>query len=90
MRKDFPQKLGMTIVVVAGIGFVVLAVRRTTFYLGIILLVVSVIVDALLYALVGTVTVCYQCRAEFRDVPTNPKHEGFELAIAENYRGQPK
>jgi|SRR4051812_41170868 hypothetical protein len=87
VRKDFPQKLGMTIVVVSAITFLALAAWRGTFYLGAIVLIVAVIVDAALYVLVGKVTVCYRCRAEFRDSPINPNHHAFELAIAEKYRG---
>src|SRR5689334_3904491 len=86
VRKDFPQKLGMAIVVVAGAAFVVLAASRSRLYLGAIVLLIAVIVDAGMYFLVGKVTVCYRCRAEFRDVPLNPRHEAFELAIAEKYR----
>ena len=87
VRKDFPQKLGLSIVVVAGVTFLVLAARRSNFYLGAIVLIVAVVVDAIIYALVGRVTVCYRCRSEFRGVPINPTHHGFELSIAEKYRG---
>jgi hypothetical protein len=86
VRKDFPQKLGLSIVVLAGAMFLVLAASRSSFYLGAIVLLVAVIVDAMIYLMVGRVTVCYRCRAEFRGVPINPRHEAFELAIAEKYR----
>ena len=87
IRKDFPQKIGLGIVVVAAVAFVVLSVRRTTFYLGVAVLLAACLVDALLYVFVPKVTVCYRCRAELRGVPINPRHEGFELAVAEKYRG---
>jgi len=86
IRKDFPQKLGMGLVILAGVTFLVLAANPTTFYIGAWILVAAAIVDAIIYACVGKVTVCYKCRAEFRDRPLNPKHEGFELATAEKYR----
>jgi hypothetical protein len=86
VRKDFPQKLGLAIVVVAALTFLSLASQPRYFYLGAIVLVVAALVDAVIYLTAGTVTVCYRCRAEFRDVPINPEHEGFELAIAEKYR----
>lgn len=89
MRKDFPQKTGMAIVLVAAIAFLILAAWRSSFYLGAVVLLIAALADALLYALVGRVTVCYRCRAEFRDRPINPRHEGFELAVAEKYRGGP-
>lgn len=86
IRKDFPQKLGLGIVFVAGIAFLWLASSRNHFYLGAIVLLAAAFVDAVLYWFVPRITVCYRCRAEFRDLPINPAHEGFELAIAEKYR----
>lgn len=86
IRKDFPQKLGLSIVIVAAIAFLVLAASRQNFYLGAIVLISAAIIDAALYWFVPKITVCYRCRGEFRDRPLNPEHEGFELAIAEKYR----
>ena len=86
VRRDFPQKLGLSIVVVAAVTFLALAARPRYFYLGALVLAVAVVLDAAIYLFVGKVTVCYRCRAEFRDVPVNPGHEGFELAVAEKYR----
>src|SRR3954452_1231666 len=82
IRKDFPQKLGLSLVVVAGIAFLVFAANPTTFYLGAWILVGAAIIDAIIYAFVGKVTVCYKCRSEFRGQPLNPEHEPFELATA--------
>lgn len=86
VRKDFPQRWGLAIVVLAVAGFAVLAARRQTFYLGAALLVLAAAVDAVLYWFVPRITVCYRCRAEYRDHPVNPEHGGFELAVAEKYR----
>lgn len=88
VRKDFPQRLGLAIVVVAGVAFLVLAAWRELFHLGVAVLLAAVALDALLYLLVPKMTVCYRCRAEFRDVPVNPQHGGFELAVGEKYRQQ--
>jgi hypothetical protein len=87
VRKDFPQRVGLAIVLVAGIAFLVLAARRNNFYLGVLVLIAALLIDALGYFLVGMVTVCYRCHAEFRDLPINPAHGAFELSIAEKYRG---
>ena len=87
IRKDFPQKTGLLVIVVAGLAFLVFAARRGTFYLGVWVLVSAAAVDALLYVFVPKLTVCYRCRAEFRGVPLNPDHGPFELAVAEKYRG---
>ena len=85
IRKDFPQKLGLTLVVIAAATFLMLAAWRHTFWVGALVLVGAAIVDAVLYALVPRITVCYRCRAEFRG-PINPDHAGFDLATGEKYR----
>jgi hypothetical protein len=86
IRKDFPQKVGIAIVISAALVFIMLASRRSTFWVGACVLVASAVIDGLLYLFVPRVTVCYRCRAEFREVPINPAHHGFELATAEKYR----
>src|SRR6476469_2535807 len=86
VRKDFPQKLGLAVVIGAGVVFLALAARPATFFLGVWVLVLSVLVDAVLFFFVPKVTVCYRCRAEFRGRPLNPAHGPFELAVAEKYR----
>jgi hypothetical protein len=86
VRKDFPQKLGLAVVVVAAVSFLILAANPRTFYIGVWVLVAAAGLDAVLYFVVKKVTVCYRCRAEFRDVPVNPEHEAFELSIGEKYR----
>jgi hypothetical protein len=86
IRKDFPQKLGLAIVVVAGLTFLVLASMPRYFFFGAGVLLAAVLLDAALYLFVPKITVCYRCRTEFRGVPLNPDHGGFELATAEKYR----
>jgi hypothetical protein len=86
IRKDFPQKLGLLLVVLAGLAFLVLAANPHTFYAGVCVLAAATVADALLYLFVPKITVCYRCRAEFRGIPVNPDHEAFELAIGEKYR----
>src|SRR6266446_7073643 len=85
VRKDFPQKIGLAIVIMAGMAFLILAARATTFRWGVWVLVAAVVVDAVLYFFVPRVTTCYRCRADFRRVPVNPKHGAFELAVGEKY-----
>ena len=72
--------------IVAAITFLVLASSRQYFYLGAGVLLAAAVIDAALYLFVPKITVCYRCRAEFRDVPINPDHSGFELATGEKYR----
>jgi hypothetical protein len=86
VRKDFPQKLGLGIVVAAAVAFIALAARPHTFYLGVYVLLGAAVLDAVLYYFVPKVTTCYRCRSDFRGVPLNPEHHAFDLAIAEKYR----
>ena len=88
IRKNFPQKLGMAIVIAAAGAFVVLAAWRQLFWIGATILAVAAVVDAILYALVPKLTVCYRCRAEFAG-PINPDHGGYDLAVGEKYRHEP-
>ena len=87
VRKDFPQKLGVTLVILAAVAFLILAAWRETFWIGAMILAIAAVIDALFYIFVPRITVCYRCRAEFRG-PINPKHVGFELATGEKYRGE--
>jgi hypothetical protein len=86
-QKDFPQGLGLTIVVA---GFV----ASTVFWyydkpvpaLGILL--VSALADMALYYLVPDVTICYRCLSQFRGAGSNPngRFRAFDLAVGERYR----
>ena len=87
MRKDFPQRIGVGLVIVAAVAFLVLAARPATFMVGVWVLVAVTVVDAVLYFVVPRVTTCYRCRRDFRGWPIDPEHGGFELAVAEKYRG---
>jgi hypothetical protein len=83
IRKDFPQRLGLTVVIVFGLAalycftFSVLAAWSV--------LAAAVALDLIVYALIGRVTTCYACRAEYRKCPLNSAHEGFDLATSEKY-----
>lgn len=84
IRKDFPQKLGLILVILFG------AVASVFYYFENIpatfgTLASLVVVDAAIYFFVGRVTVCYRCRAEYRGVAYNPDHQGFDLATSEKY-----
>ncbi|HEY1628650.1 MAG TPA: hypothetical protein VGF52_02260 [Tepidisphaeraceae bacterium] len=86
VRKDFPQKLGLTLVILAAVAFLILAAWRETFWIGATILAIAAAIDALLYALVAKITVCYRCGGEFPG-PINPKHGGYDLSTGEKYRG---
>lgn len=83
IRKDFPQRLGLAIVVVFGLA----AIYCFTFSVlaAWTVLACAVVLDLLIYFVIGKVTACYACRAEYRRSVLNPAHEGFDLATSEKY-----
>ncbi len=83
IRKDFPQFVGLMVVIVAGIMSIYFF--RTNFLLAYAVLAGAVAVDLLLYFVIGKLTSCYSCRAEYRNSKLNPAHEGFDLAVSEKY-----
>ena len=89
LRKDFPRRLGLAVVVVvAGLSFYLFGCGQLGWALGV--LIALVVLDVLIYRLVPTITVCYRCQAEFRGLPPNPAHTAFDLATAEKHRGSPR
>jgi len=83
IRKDFPQRLGLAIVVIFGL----VAIYCFTFSVltAWTVLASAVALDLLIYAFLGKATTCYACRAEYRKCLLNPAHEGFDLATSEKY-----
>jgi hypothetical protein len=77
VQRDFNQKAGLAIVVVGAV-----LAPFTPFYAS---LIAAVLVDAGLYALLPEITVCYRCQAHFRGFSRNPRHQAFDLHIAEQY-----
>ena len=87
VQKDFPQGLGLAIVIV---GFAVSTVfwyqDRPVPALGILL--VSALVDMALFYVVPDVTICYRCLSQLRGGGANPggRFKAFDLALGERYR----
>jgi hypothetical protein len=87
IQKDFPQGLGLFIVVV---GFA----SSTVFWYyempipAYLVLVVSMLLDLVLYYQVGDVTICYRCLSQMRGDGSNPgdRFRPFDLAVGERYR----
>ncbi len=83
IRKDFPQRLGLAVVIVFGLASVYFF--RSNILVSWAVLAAAVAIDLLVYLLIGKVTTCYACRAEFRHATLSPHHEGFDLATSEKY-----
>lgn len=87
IQKDFPQGLGLAIVIV---GFVI----STVYWYyekpipAFAVLLASALLDMVLYSRVPDVTICYRCLSQVRGVGSNPggKFLPFDLAIGERYR----
>ena len=80
VQRDFNQGAGLAIVIVGAA-----LAPFTPYYAS---LFVAAAVDALLYLLLPEITICYRCGTHFRGFPRNPKHQVFDLHIAEQY-GRP-
>ena len=77
VQRDFNQRAGLAIVIVGGA-----LAPFTPYYAS---LFVAAAIDAVLYALLPEIAVCYRCHAHFRGFARNPKHEAFDLHVAEQY-----
>jgi hypothetical protein len=87
VQKDFPQGLGLAIVVA---GF---AVSTVFWYYEMpipayCVLLASALLDMFLYYRVSDVTICYRCLGQYRGSGSNPggRFMPFDLAIGERYR----
>lgn len=87
VRKDFPQRLGVTIV---ALGF---AASCVTWYFywttaTFAVLFATALADLALYLIVSDSLACYRCGAQYRQLPTLEHHEKFDLETHERYRQQ--
>jgi hypothetical protein len=80
-QRDFKQKGGLAVVILGGA-----LAPFTPFDAS---LFVASAVDAGLYALLPDVTVCYKCHAHLRGFARNPRHQAFDLHLAEQYDPPP-
>ena len=83
IRKNFPQKTGLLIVLAA--AAISIFTLKTNIKLAYGILGVAVLLDAMIYYLVGVVTVCYRCRTEYWGLARNASHDWFDLATSDKY-----
>ncbi len=84
LQKDFDQRLGCLFMAVS-LGVALFAGWKYGWIWFTPVLLATVVVDWVVAARVRPVTICYRCDAEYRDVPTNPRHRGYDPHIAERY-----
>ncbi|MFI5006143.1 MAG: hypothetical protein ACHQKZ_01835 [Solirubrobacterales bacterium] len=77
VQRDFNQRAGLAIVIVGAA-----LAPFTPFYSS---LFVAAAIDAVLYLLLPEIAICYRCHAHFRGFVRNPRHEAFDLHVAEQY-----
>lgn len=83
IKKDFPQGIGLAVVVL--FGALAIYMFTVNVMLAWAVLAAAAVIDLLIYVVIGRVTACYACRAEYRKCHLNPAHEGFDLATSEKY-----
>jgi len=85
MRKDFPQRIGVSLV---GIGILgsSFAWYHTNLLWTFGILFATALADVLLYAFVGNALMCYRCGAQYQGVEEMESHGQFDLEIHEKYR----
>ncbi len=92
VRKDFPQRLGVAIVV-AGFAASCVAWYFRWIYTTFGILFGTALVDLMLYLWCGEVLMCYACGAIYRRAGTMRSdnaqaHGAFDLSVHERYRQQ--
>jgi hypothetical protein len=84
LQKDFDQRLGCLFMALA-LGIALFVGWKYGWIWFTPVLLATVVADWIVAARVRPVTICYRCDAEYRDVPTNPRHRGYDPHIAERY-----
>ena len=87
VRKDFPQRLGVTIVAIGIIASCWFWYHHNVLAtLGVLLL--TALIDAVLYLTMGNVLECYRCHAQYRGLPGFDDYDQFDLEAYEKHRQQ--
>jgi DNA-directed RNA polymerase subunit RPC12/RpoP len=84
-RKDFPQRLGVALVVFGFVGSSIAWANYQVFWTFAILFATALI-DLLLYIFMGESLTCYRCGAQYRGFDDIEIHGGFDLETHERYR----
>ncbi|MEX2114137.1 MAG: hypothetical protein WD845_13180 [Pirellulales bacterium] len=87
VRKDFPQRIGVGIVVLGIVGSSI-TWGYTYTVATFAILFATALVDVLLYLIVPDALMCYRCGATYRSVRGMERHGAFNLETHERYRQQ--
>jgi hypothetical protein len=84
LQKDFDQRLGCLLMAISLAAALFVGWKVGWIWFTPVLLV-SVVVDWIVATRIRPVTICYQCDAEYREAPLNPRHRGYDPHVAERY-----
>ena len=87
IRKDFPQRLGVTIVVI-GFGVSCYFWAHHNVIATFAVLLITALIDVVLYLTMGNVLECYRCHAQYRGLPGFDDYDQFDLEAYEKHRQQ--
>jgi DNA-directed RNA polymerase subunit RPC12/RpoP len=84
-RKDFPQQLGVALVVV---GFVASSIAWANYqvFWTFAILFLTAFIDLVLYLIMGESLTCYRCHTQYRGTLEIERHGSFDLETHERYR----
>ncbi len=82
LQKDFDQRLGCLFMGISLAVALAVGARFGWIWFTPVLLA-TVVVDWIVAARIRPVTICYRCDAEYRDIPPNPRHRGYDPHVAE-------
>ena len=84
LQKDFDQRLGCLFMGIS-LALALFVGWKAGWIWFTPALLATVVVDWIVAARIKPVTICYACDAEYRDVPQNARHRGYDPHIAERY-----
>jgi hypothetical protein len=84
-RKDFPQRLGVALVIAGFIGSSIAWANYQVLW-SFAILFGTALVDLVLYLVMGESLTCYRCHAQYRGFEQIERHGGFDLETHERYR----
>jgi hypothetical protein len=84
-RKDFPQRLGVALVVIGFIGSSIAWANYQVLW-SFAILFGTALVDLFLYLVMGESLTCYRCHAQYRGFEEIERHGAFDLATHERHR----
>ena len=84
VQRDFDQRIGCAIMAVSIATAIFVGSRWGWIWFTPVLLA-TVLIDWVLAATIGPVTICYRCDAEYRDVAGNLRHRPYDPHVAERY-----